>query len=164
VESTGKAALGGHWSLVDSAGMPVTSGDLLGHYHLLYFGFTFCPDICPNEMVKMGRALELYGACCTRGVCAGLLTVAAAHCRCSERTRARAAERRLRAPAQPLALRPSPPCPLPLPLAHATAAKKSMPAGAPDVVPVFITLDPRRDSCAQVGAYVKDFHSRMVGE
>jgi hypothetical protein len=51
-----------------------------------------------------------------------------------------------------------------LPLAHATAAKKSMPAGAPDVVPVFITLDPRRDSCAQVGAYVKDFHSRMVGE
>lgn len=57
-----------------------------------------------------------------------------------------------------------PPCPLPLPLAHAIAAKKSMPAGAPDVVPVFITLDPRRDSCAQVGAYVKDFHSRMVGE
>lgn len=39
-----------------------------------------------------------------------------------------------------------------------------MAAGAPDVVPVFITLDPRRDSCAQVGAYVKDFHSRMVGE
>jgi cytochrome oxidase Cu insertion factor (SCO1/SenC/PrrC family) len=33
----------------------------------------------------------------------------------------------------------------------------------PDVIPIFITLDPHRDSCAQVGAYAKDFHPRMVG-
>lgn len=32
-----------------------------------------------------------------------------------------------------------------------------------ELVPVFITLDPYRDSCAQVGAYVKDFHPRMLG-
>lgn len=62
VESFGKAALGGPWSLVDSAGVPVTSGDLLGRYYLMYFGFTYCPDICPNEMVKMGRALDMYGS------------------------------------------------------------------------------------------------------
>lgn len=33
----------------------------------------------------------------------------------------------------------------------------------PKVLPVFITLDPHRDSCAQVGAYVRDFHPRMLG-
>lgn len=36
-------------------------------------------------------------------------------------------------------------------------------SGVPSVEPIFITLDPYRDSCAQVGAYVKDFHPRMIG-
>jgi protein SCO1 len=31
------------------------------------------------------------------------------------------------------------------------------------VLPIFITLDPRRDSCDQVGAYVRDFHPAMLG-
>ncbi len=31
------------------------------------------------------------------------------------------------------------------------------------MLPIFVTLDPRRDSCAQVGAYVRDFHPRMLG-
>ena len=62
VEGYGKAALGGPWSLVGADGVPMTSGDLLGKYHFLYFGFTFCPDICPNELVKMSRAVDLLGA------------------------------------------------------------------------------------------------------
>ena len=62
VESFGNASLGGPWSLVDTNGRPMTSGDLLGRYVLIYFGFTFCPDICPNEMVKMGHAIDTYGA------------------------------------------------------------------------------------------------------
>ena len=33
----------------------------------------------------------------------------------------------------------------------------------PPVIPVFITLDPARDTCAQVGAYVADFHPAMLG-
>lgn len=30
------------------------------------------------------------------------------------------------------------------------------------MLPVFVTLDPHRDSCAQVGAYCRDFHPRML--
>lgn len=61
VESYGKALLGGPWSLVSSDGTPVTSGDLLGKYTLMYFGFTFCPDICPNELVKMAKVTTAIG-------------------------------------------------------------------------------------------------------
>ncbi len=30
----------------------------IGQYLLVYFGFTFCPDICPHELVKMGKAIN----------------------------------------------------------------------------------------------------------
>jgi protein SCO1/2 len=49
---------------------------------------------------------------------------------------------------------------LPSPLPCPPAEKQH---GAGTVVPVFVTLDPHRDSCEQVGAYVKDFHPSMVG-
>jgi len=100
VESYGKPMLGGPWSLVDATGTPVTSGDFLGKYVLLYFGFTFCPDICPNELVKMARVVSSLDE------------------------------------------------------------TKEL---ADKVVPLFITLDPYRDTCEQVGAYVADFHPKMVG-
>ena len=35
------------------------SQDFKGRYSLLYFGFSYCPDICPTELKKMGRALDL---------------------------------------------------------------------------------------------------------
>jgi protein SCO1/2 len=63
VDSYGKPMLGGPWSLVDASGRPVTSGDFEGRYVLLYFGFTFCPDICPNELVKMSRVVDSIGRC-----------------------------------------------------------------------------------------------------
>lgn len=91
--------LGGPWSLVTADGRPVTSADFEGQYVLLYFGFTFCPDICPSELVKMSKVVDNL--------------------------------------------------------------EKS--AGSAPITPIFITLDPHRDSCAQVGAYVKDFHPKMVG-
>ena len=65
---------------------------------LLYFGFTFCPDICPNELVKMGRAIDIL----------------------------------------------------------------EEDADLPKVVPIFITVDPHRDSVAQMKEYVKDFHPRTL--
>lgn len=66
VESYGIPALGGPFSLVDHTGKPVTDEDLKGGYALLYFGFTFCPDICPSELVKMGRVIDMLGTCAQR--------------------------------------------------------------------------------------------------
>lgn len=99
VETIGKAKLGGKWSLIDSStGKPITSDDLKGKYSLLYFGFTFCPDICPQELEKVQEVL---------------------------------------------------------------AKLKSK--GVKEVVPVFITVDPKRDSCAQVDRYVKEFGPTFKG-
>lgn len=89
--SIGKPLLGGPWTLVDcDTRTAVTDASFHGQFALLYFGFTHCPDICPNELVRIGSVLD-----------------------------------KLRAEA----------------------------AGAPDVVPLFVTVDPRRDTVAQMQAY-----------
>lgn len=58
VTTTGKAALGGPWVLVDENGIPRTDASFKGQYTLLYFGFSYCPDICPSELVKIGKVLQ----------------------------------------------------------------------------------------------------------
>ena len=97
VQTSGKALIGGPFTLVDQTGKTVTDQDFRGRYMLVFFGFTHCPDICPAELQVMSAALDELGP------------------------------------------------------------------KADEVVPVFITLDPERDTQAAMGAYVKNFGSRFVG-
>jgi len=98
-KSLGTPALGGPFTLVDQNGRPVTSSTFRGSYMLIYFGFTFCPDICPEELRKMSAVVDC--------------------------------------------------------LARAERGK--------NLQPIFITLDPWRDSVAQMKMYCKEFHPRLVG-
>ncbi|KAI9503209.1 Cu-binding protein [Coemansia spiralis] len=58
-EEYGKADIGGPFELIDQNGNIMTDRSLHGKFALVYFGFCHCPDICPDEMDKMGDALEM---------------------------------------------------------------------------------------------------------
>ena len=55
----GKPKVGGPFQLIDHHGRPFTDQDLRGKYSLVYFGFTHCPDICPEELDKMAEMIDL---------------------------------------------------------------------------------------------------------
>lgn len=97
-ERIGTPKLGGPFELLDRQGKAVTDKDFLGKYLLVYFGFSFCPDICPQEMEKQTQAIELIEA-----------------------------------------------------------------QFGPVALPLFISVDPKRDTPAVVDDYCKEFHPRMVG-
>jgi protein SCO1/2 len=90
-------ALGGPFTLVDQAGRTVTERDYSGQWMLVYFGYSYCPDVCPTELGVMTTALDQLG-----------------------------------------------------------------PQGA-QVVPVFITVDPQRDTPEHLADYVSRFHPRLQG-
>ena len=58
---SGKAAIGGPFELIDHTGRTVTEADFEGQYMLVYFGFTYCPDVCPTELQAMSVALDMLG-------------------------------------------------------------------------------------------------------
>lgn len=60
IEQLRQVALGkGNFSLLDHTGRRRTKSDFLGRWVLLYFGFTHCPDICPEELEKMTSVVHI---------------------------------------------------------------------------------------------------------
>jgi protein SCO1/2 len=55
-------AIGGPFSLEDGNGKPVTDRDFRGQYLLVYFGYTFCPDVCPTTLSAVADAMDKLGA------------------------------------------------------------------------------------------------------
>jgi cytochrome oxidase Cu insertion factor (SCO1/SenC/PrrC family) len=97
ITTVGQALVGGPFALTDQTGKRVTDRDFRGKFMLVYFGFTFCPDVCPTALQVMAAALDKLGPQADR------------------------------------------------------------------ITPVLITVDPERDTPAQLALYVKSFHPRLVG-
>lgn len=57
-KSVGAAAIGGPFNLTDQNGKPFSSENLKNEFSVLYFGFTQCPDICPDELDKITEAIQ----------------------------------------------------------------------------------------------------------
>jgi len=97
---SGEALIGGPFSLVDQTGQRRSEADLKGHYSLIYFGYTYCPDICPTSLTAMTQGLDLL--------------------------------------------------------------EERDPEKAAAVVPIFITIDPERDTPEAMAGYIEHFHPRFM--
>jgi protein SCO1 len=58
---SGPTAIGGPFNLEDGNGKPVTDRDFRGQYMLVYFGYTFCPDVCPTTLNAVADAMDKLG-------------------------------------------------------------------------------------------------------
>jgi protein SCO1 len=54
------AKMGGSFSLTDQNGRTVTEKDFAGRYYIAYFGYSFCPDICPTDALAIGAGLKQF--------------------------------------------------------------------------------------------------------
>jgi protein SCO1 len=55
------SAIGGPFNLVDQNGRPFSDADLKGKWHLVFFGFTHCPDLCPTTLNELALAIDRLG-------------------------------------------------------------------------------------------------------
>ena len=54
-------SIGGPFTMVDQNGRTVTDQDFRGKWMLVYFGYTFCPDVCPTALGRNAAAIDLLG-------------------------------------------------------------------------------------------------------
>lgn len=94
---SGRVPVGGPFELTDQTGHRRTDADFHGKLVVLYFGYTYCPDVCPTELQSISLALDKLGA------------------------------------------------------------------AAEAVQPLFITVDPERDTPARLADFVSSFHPRLIG-
>jgi protein SCO1/2 len=71
----GTPAIGGPFTLMDHNGRTVTEADFKGKPTLIYFGFTYCPDVCPTSLLLMQTAVEQLGEGAEQRVNMVLITV-----------------------------------------------------------------------------------------
>lgn len=57
----GRAKVGGPFTLTDHTGRARTDADFRGKFLLIYFGYTYCPDICPTDLQQIGLAVDKLG-------------------------------------------------------------------------------------------------------
>jgi cytochrome oxidase Cu insertion factor (SCO1/SenC/PrrC family) len=58
----GRGPIGGPFALTDHTGARRTDADFRGVLLLIYFGYTYCPDVCPTDLQAMATAIDLLGA------------------------------------------------------------------------------------------------------
>ena len=57
-----KIIIGGDVDLIDTDGKPFTLASLPSDFYLVYFGFTFCPDVCPTELQNIANSLKIVSS------------------------------------------------------------------------------------------------------
>lgn len=60
-KSVGTPTIGGAFTLVDHTGKTVTDADFKGDFSLVFFGYTYCPEVCPTALSTMADALDILG-------------------------------------------------------------------------------------------------------
>lgn len=95
------ARIGGPFTLVSQDGRSVSDRDFAGRYRLIYFGYSYCPDVCPVDLLHIGQGLTQF--------------------------------------------------------------EKANPERGSRVQPIFISVDPERDTPAVLRSYVAAFHPRLIG-
>jgi protein SCO1/2 len=93
----GRGHIGGPFELVDHTGKKRTDADFRGKLLLVYFGYTYCPDICPADLLQISLAIDQLGT------------------------------------------------------------------AGDEVQPLFISVDPERDTTTVLAQYVSSFHPRLIG-
>jgi len=95
------ATIGGPFELIGAEGKTVRWSDFDGQYRIVYFGYAYCPDICPTDVQRMSQGLRKF--------------------------------------------------------------EQEEPGLGAKIQPIFITIDPERDTAAVVSEFIANFHPRLIG-